>query len=520
MKKQFAVIVFKYFTTFFLPTLLVAVLPFAYAVEITHNGNVVQSDDFETGVVGNNPNDPPWKGKNGGAMDNSNLNVRIADSNPPAAQGSNYLVLDRAGNSGTDGRAYIEGFDTLDSGVVGANFSLLLPSTNSVGVTNSSEGNIGLGPNMSGGLYLGLGQKNAGGQFKIDYFDAAASTWVDSGLTYAYDTWQVWEMSVNEDTGDATLAIDGDSINFNIGRVDFGVNRLEIEGGFAGASGPPHNQIFIDAAGQPAVFSEFTWIGDNGDWNNAGNWDSPGFPDTQAHSAIFGDSIGSEQTIFSNTPVTVNSIRFNNANTHAVAGTGSFNLAATTENPPVSPTLQVDQGDHQFQAAVNLVNDTTATIASGASLSINNQLDLGGNVLTKTGDGTLSVNNALITGNGGSIANNSGVLAGVGTVGGNVDNLGGTVAPGNSPGVLTVNGNYTQGSGGTLEIEVTGTSPGESGHDQLSVTGAASLDGTLDIVPQAPYADPSVRGASENMVILTAGTVTGTFSTVNYDGNA
>ena len=34
-----------------------------------------------------------------------------------------------------------------------------------------SEGNIGLGPNMSGGLYLGLGQKNAGGQFKIDYLE-------------------------------------------------------------------------------------------------------------------------------------------------------------------------------------------------------------------------------------------------------------------------------------------------------------------------------------------------------------
>ncbi len=45
-----------------------------------------------------------------------------------------------------------------------------------------------------------------------------------------------------------------------------------------------------------------------------------------------------------------------------------------------------------------------------------------------------------------------GTLAGTGTVQANLSNTGGTVAPGFSPGILNVTGNYTQGAGGTLAI--------------------------------------------------------------------
>ncbi|RJP41446.1 MAG: hypothetical protein C4547_01715 [Phycisphaerales bacterium] len=57
---------------------------------------------------------------------------------------------------------------------------------------------------------------------------------------------------------------------------------------------------------------------------------------------------------------------------------------------------------------------------------------------------------------------------------------GGTVAPGLSPGVLTLEGDYEQESGGTLEIELAGRQQGTE-YDHLIVTGAAMLDGTLDI---------------------------------------
>src|SRR5262249_5051633 len=73
------------------------------------------------------------------------------------------------------------------------------------------------------------------------------------------------------------------------------------------------------------------------------------------------------------------------------------------------------------------------------------------------------------------------VLKGTGTIAGSVVNTAGTVAPGNSPGIITINGDYTQGSGGALNIEVQGTNPATPDFDQLIVNGAVSLDGTLSV---------------------------------------
>lgn len=56
---------------------------------------------------------------------------------------------------------------------------------------------------------------------------------------------------------------------------------------------------------------------------------------------------------------------------------------------------------------------------------------------------------------------------------------GGTVAPGLSPGVLTLHGDYTQTDAGALEIEIGGLSEGE--YDVLRVIGNANLAGKLEI---------------------------------------
>ena len=74
-----------------------------------------------------------------------------------------------------------------------------------------------------------------------------------------------------------------------------------------------------------------------------------------------------------------------------------------------------------------------------------------------------------------------GTLSGSGTVTGDVNNLGGTVAPGTSPGKLTLANDYTQGAGGTLRAELAGTTAG-GGYDQLAVNGTANLGGTLHVV--------------------------------------
>ena len=73
------------------------------------------------------------------------------------------------------------------------------------------------------------------------------------------------------------------------------------------------------------------------------------------------------------------------------------------------------QGSHEFQAIVNLNTATDVSIATGAFLSFNNGLNLNGLVLTKTGNGTMVINNALNTG-GGSIVVSAGALGGAGEV--------------------------------------------------------------------------------------------------------
>ena len=266
--------------------------------------------------------------------------------------------------------------------------------------------------------------------------------------------------------------------------------------------------------GGPPVTS-FSWSASGaGEWDVAGNW-TPSVsgrpPDSNTETAVFGDAIGSDsRTVFTDSAITVNTIQFENTlgGSYVVAGTGSINLAEDTEES-ITPKLMVtNQGSHEFQAIVNLQNDTTAEIEGGSTLTFTNSLNFGGNSLTKTGDGTIEINNILSTGNG--VLNClQGTCSGSGTIGGNVDNNG-TVAPGNSPGILTVDGDYTQGSGGRLLIEIDGSVPGDE-HDKLVVSGAANLDGTLEVLLGfTPAADDSFD-------ILDAGSVSGNFSNFVMD---
>jgi len=271
----------------------------------------------------------------------------------------------------------------------------------------------------------------------------------------------------------------------------------------------------------------FEWKSANsGDWNVPGNWTAGGPPGNQGavrsshHVAVFGDTIGSEsRTVFTDSSVTVNSISFINAmgGSYRISGEPSVNVNASTAG--TSASVGVAAGSHEFQAPFGIHSNTTANIANGATLTFNNALNLNGQTLSKTGDGTMTVNNVLSAGGGGSIIGAGGIIGGVGTVGGDLDNSGATVAPGNSSGVLAVDGSYTQGSGGTLAMEIEGLAgPGEGGHDQLAVVGTASLDGTLGVTPVGGYADPTVRGNSDSFTLLTSTGLSGTFATVNYDG--
>jgi len=238
-----------------------------------------------------------------------------------------------------------------------------------------------------------------------------------------------------------------------------------------------------------------TWnVDQSANWNSASNWindcdpmlgcnstvvpDKATAEDQDDQTAVFGDAITQPRVVFTETQVTVESVQFLHGVSYTIAGAagGGVNLQSDSG----TATLQAAAGDHDFQAVVNLNNNTNAEISSGASLSFNNALNLNGNTLAKMGGGTLNVNNRLNTGAGGAIDCNEGVCGGNGTISGNFNNSGGTVSPGNSPGALEVDGDYSQGAEGTLLIEIAGTESGVT-HDLFQVTGTAELAGTLEV---------------------------------------
>ena len=111
--------------------------------------------------------------------------------------------------------------------------------------------------------------------------------------------------------------------------------------------------------------------------------------------------------------------------------------------------------------------------------------------------GTMEVNGALV----GDLIN-EGFLSGSGTLYSNVTNSG-FLNPGNSPGTLTIRGNYTQTASGTLLVEIENSSV----HDRLHVSGRANLAGRL-VLDGAEMGD-KVR-------FLRAGSISGKFDEILY----
>lgn len=141
--------------------------------------------------------------------------------------------------------------------------------------------------------------------------------------------------------------------------------------------------------------------------------------------------------------------------------------------PP--PTIENDGGTFQKSAGAGTTNVEPAFTNDGT---------LSAQIGTLSFD-ALTQNSGSITLGGGNIdvgttlALNGGTLDGSGTITADVNNSGGNVSPGNSPGTINITGNYTQGSTGTMTIELAGTGAGQ--FDQVNVSGSATLDGTLNV---------------------------------------
>jgi hypothetical protein len=119
-----------------------------------------------------------------------------------------------------------------------------------------------------------------------------------------------------------------------------------------------------------------------------------------------------------------------------------------------------------------------------ASLTITNSFTNSGVIDLTTSDAGYSVT-LNVAGGTGTLTNASGATlqtgfgaGGTRTFGANVVNNGTfTIAPSSNVQAVSISGNYTQGSTGSLNMEI----GGPSSYDQLNVTGSATLAGTLGL---------------------------------------
>jgi hypothetical protein len=207
----------------------------------------------------------------------------------------------------------------------------------------------------------------------------------------------------------------------------------------------------------------------------------------------------------------------------SVSGMGAMNFTAGTG---------IITGTFTAPAGVSVSSSATAVFEGGGSSGTftnagivviyqGTTFALSGNY-AQTG-GETDLNNATITvPSGGSVTISGGNFDGSGTVsapsnGFTFNNSGGTLYVGGNGfiGTLTIDGNYTQGSSGTLVLDVGGSGAGQ--FDVLNVAGTATLAGTLDVFGVGGYTPP----VGTELVVLTYGSHSGTFGSVivNINGH-
>lgn len=184
-----------------------------------------------------------------------------------------------------------------------------------------------------------------------------------------------------------------------------------------------------------------------------------------------------------------------NATTTMSTGTGTSNTFInnglfTKKTDGTTTTINTD-----------FTNNGEVEVIAG-ELVFGGNLTSGSNTTYDLGNGTLVPGETLTL-------EAAALLVGSGTLSSNLVN-GGTVSPGSSPGIITVDGDYTQESGGVLEIELGGDVAG-MGYDQLQVTDAATLAGTLDV----SLYDGFVPSNGDQFLILDTESISGTFTTIN-----
>lgn len=287
-----------------------------------------------------------------------------------------------------------------------------------------------------------------------------------------------------------------------------------------------------------AVTIESSWnFPGSGPWVVAANWSPPMVPDngTNTHNVTLGQVGLPPYTVTLETPVTIDGLSIDNRDATLdlfdgvlnvnnfiapVEGVLSFtgttpSLNAFSSNVVVQHGL-VASAINAFIGVASFENLGAVNVSGGLTLFSIGPISNSG-VFYVTNGGRLDlIPGAPYTHVGSAVLAGSGTFAVDSNASGSIDSMdvftnSAVVRPGDSPGILTIDGNYEQTASGLLEIEIGGLTAGTQ-HDRLVVNGGAMLAGRLEL----PLINAFVPSVNDEVPILTAGgNISGGFDAIH-----
>ncbi len=434
-----------------------------------------------------------------GHVGDGTLNItnggRVVHNFNPAADAQSPATGDPA-ESGT---GIVVGNSFFTTGIVnveGTNSTFISGKNLTLGRLNTSTGTL----NVRAG---GSAESN------VTWLGYEGDSTGSATITGAGSTWEPHQLMVGYE-GDGTVDISNGGL---VGYDSYVPNSNTIIGYYADSTG----QVTVDGPGSTLYGGRIFRVGQNseGTLNVTGGGSvvhsfHPTLSEqSPSNGLVLGNSTGSTGTA----SVTGSNSSLTAGKNLAIGrfGTGTLNVVAGgTVNSNIS-WIGYDTG-----------SIGTATVMGAGSQWNAAELYVGGNTSSGGGTGFLTVKDGgVVNVSGNMTVWTTGTLKGDGQIFGNLTSSG-RVAPGNSPGILTINGDYTQTVDSILEIEIGGLTPGpgspniDDGHDQLVVSGVATLGGTLEFLPINTASFVPTIG--QEVTFLSANSVVGSPAAVIYPG--
>jgi fibronectin-binding autotransporter adhesin len=435
-----------------------------------------------------------------GAITNAVNNVALTNTGGTLASGTGTLNLNSDGSH--SGAITITGTAVnFAAGTHNVTGTLTAAPGSAFNVTGATV-NLGDGSALS----LADNLNFASGAINLTGFAAGTTINAGSTLTLSGQNFGSTGKLTNQGTFNAASTTLGGSL-VNEGTFNVTTGNVTVSGGVSSLSGAitvaPGRTLDVAGTGL--------------------DWQGGTLAGTGTYNLTGGLSIsGSGARVLNGPTFTINNLSLPGGSLDVQAGTLNLTGAASTS---AGATLLVSGGS--FTSTGTLANAGTFSKSSAGTTTITAAFSNAGTVnanagvLDFTGGYVQSAGQVMLGGGAlaGNLTLNGGTLGGAGTLTGNLVNTSGIVAPGNSPGLLTVAGDYTQGAGGQLNIELGGTVPG-TGYDRLSVAGNATLDGTVLVTIPGAFAP----GTGDLFDFMTIGGIrSGSFATTTlptgYTGN-